>query len=353
MTSSRHCSYKYGSRRGAMVVLIAFCLPMLLALLVLFLGVTQIQLARGEMRVVADAAARAATESILRTEDEEAAFQQALAVTHDHNVSQEFVTLERSHVIFGQGRSVPNGEWQFLPGQQPYNAAQVQVVKSRDSQSGSVQLLLSLFGSTDFETSVAATASQIDHDIMFVIEAGGSMHAPNRWRGVLEALNQLVEVVPALGNTIRVGIVICHDEPVLAQSLAPANHEFLSRMIELHNDVKDVKLVQGRNLAGGLEMASDVLEAEKRVDLTADQTIIFLGNGHNNRGMEPVVAGELAATRAQVIYCVTFGHNADKDGKMEAAAAVTGGKFFDVQDLSILQPLFKELLVNPSIVLIR
>lgn len=336
-----------------MAPLIAFCLPMLLALLLLFIGISQIQLARGEMRVVADAAARAATESILRTQDEEMAYQQALQIATEHNVSNQNITLRRSDIVFGQGRSVVGSEWDFIPNLKPYNAARVKVIKSAESESGAVQFFLPLFGSTQFETAKIATASQIDHDIIFVVEAGGSMHAPERWKGVVAAFEQLVELVPTLGNKIRAGIVVCHTEPVLAQKLVPVNAEFVSAMKKIHEDVKDLQLIQGRNLGGGLKMASDVLEAQKRVDLTADQTIVFLGNGHNNLGTEPITAGRIAATRVQVIYCLVFGHNSDKDGKMESAALVTGGRFFDVQDHSILNTILKDVLVNPSIVLIE
>jgi len=48
------------SRSGAIAVLVAIILPMILALIVLFIGVAQIQLARAELRVSTDAAARAA-----------------------------------------------------------------------------------------------------------------------------------------------------------------------------------------------------------------------------------------------------------------------------------------------------
>jgi hypothetical protein len=341
------------SHKGAMAVLIAICLPMLLGVMVLFIGISQMQLARSELRVAADAAARAATESILRTGDEDAAYRKSLSITQSHSHLSQVFALERKRVVFGQGSSSEGGEWEFIPYQKPYNAAQVEVVKSADSKSGPVQLLLSFLGSPHFESSKFATASQIDHDIVFVIEAGGSMHAPQRWKGVLDALEQIVSIVPSLGNKVRVGVVVCHTEPILEQELIPANGDFLDRLIEIHNAIKDIKLVQGRSLGAGLELASDTLEAQKRLDQSADQTILFLGNGDHNQGTLPVTAARIAAQRGHVIYCVTFGHNADKDGMMESAALLTGGKFFDVQDLTLLKPILRDLLFNPSIVLIR
>jgi Mg-chelatase subunit ChlD len=341
------------ARKGAMAVLVAICLPMFLALIVMFVGISQMQLARSETRVAADAAARAATETILRTEDADAAFQTASAITKRHFHLDQGFSLDRKHVVFGQGSSNVGSEWDFIAGKKPFNAARVTVLKSAQSEAGPATLLLSLFGSPHFEPTQTAIASQIDHDIIFVIEAGGSMHVPQRWKGVLESLEQIAALVPTLGNKIRIGVVVCHKDPVLAQALMPANAEFVARMEEIHNDVKDTKLTQGRSLGGGLELASNVLEAEKRLDLAADQTIIFLGNGDHNQGTHPTVAARIAADRSQVIYCVTFGHNADKDGLMETAALITGGRFYHVEDLSILPSIMKDVLINPSIVLIQ
>ncbi len=336
-----------------MAVLVAICLPMILALIVMFVGISQMQLARSETRVAADAAARAATETILRTEDQDAAYQKALAITQQHFHLDQGFSLKPSDVVFGQGSSVVGSEWDFIPNRKPYNAAQVTLVKSAKSDSGPAELLLSLFGSPHFEPSKSATASQIDHDIMFVIEAGGSMHAPQRWKGVMDSFVLLVDIVPKLGNKVRVGVVVCHSDPVLEQELMQANGEFILRMEEIHQNVKNIKLTQGRALGGGLALASDALEAAKRLDLAADQTILFLGNGDHNQGIHPSVAAKTAAERGQVIYCVTFGHNSDKDGMMETAALMTGGEFFDVQDLSILEPIMRDVLVNPTLVLIR
>lgn len=349
----KQSTHRRHARRGAIAALIAICLPMILILIVMFVGISQMQLARSEMRVAADAAARAATENILRTEDKEAAYKQALSITKNHDVVSQSVTLERSKVVFGQGRSSEGSEWEFIPNQRPFNAAQVEVVKSSESASGPMDLLLSFLGSPHFDTRQTATASQIDHDIMFVIEAGGSMHAPQRWKGVLDALEELVALVPTLGNKTRVGVVICHKDPTVEQDLVQANAEFIDRMQEIHNEIKNVKLTQGRSLGGGLELASTVLVGAKRPDVPADQTILFLGNGHHNQGTHPSTAARMAAERGQVIYCVTFGHNADKDGMMETAALMTGGEFFDVQDNSVLPGIMRDVLINPSIVLIR
>lgn len=339
-------------RRGAMAILIALLLPMLLALVALFLGVAHIQLTRAEMRLAADASARAATEAILRTSNEDIAFRHALAVAATHEISNHKVILDRPDVIFGQARSESDGEWSFIPNQEPYNAARVNILKTSDSSSGAVQTLLPAFGPAFFETSKTATAAQVDHNIMLVVEAGGSMHAPERWEGVKTAIEEMTAIAQGLPNKIRVGLVECHNEPHLTEELSSGD-DIGSTLEALHNSLSDIKLSQGRNLGGGLELASNTLETSRTAGAIADETIIFLGNGHHTKGTSPLTAAQLAAFRGHVIYCLTFGHNADKNGDMESAALLSGGEFFEVTDVSALPGILRDLLFNPSIILIR
>lgn len=337
------------ARRGAMLVLVAILLPAVLSLVALFLGVSQMQLARSEMRLAADAAARAAAEAVLRTGDPEAAFETAAAIAATHNVSKQPVVLRREDVVFGAAVSTPAGEWKFIPNQTPFNAARVDVVKRRSAESGAVKSLFPGFGPAYFESDLSATAAQIDHEVMIVVEAGGSMHAPGRWEGVLAAFEHLAEVAPKMPNNIRVGMVACHNEPVLRMDLC-SGEDLAETMQKLLEELQQTKLRQARNLGGGLKLAADKLAKSKSV---ADQTILFLGNGHSNKGPSPVAAARSAAARGQVIYCLNFGHHPDKDGHMRAAAKATGGKSVNVTDTSELPEIVMNVLINPSIVLIQ
>lgn len=335
-----------------MVVLICITIPMVFALIALFIGVAQMQYARSEMRLAADAAARAATEAVLRTGDQNAAYQHASGIAANHRVMGRAIQLQRENVIFGQSRSVPNGEWKFTANAEPFNAARVDIIKHKDARSGAVQTLFPSFGPNFFETAQTATAAQIDHDIMLVIEAGGSMHAPNRWEYVMAAMEELVALAPQVPNNVRIGMVECHNEPVVRLEPSNGADDLLSVLQQLHEQAANTKLRQSRNLGGGLEAASNVLQGAKYGTIS-DQTIIFLGNGHHVKGTHPSDAARLAALRGQVIYAITFGHNQDKKGDMERAAGITGGEYFHVTEMSWLREILTDLLTNQSIVLIR
>ena len=207
------------------------------------------------------------------------------------------------------------------------------------------------FGPSSIATSKSATAGQIDHDLFLVIEAGGSMHAPDRWDGVLESVKQLSLALEELPNRIRVGLVICHNKPFVAMQLGEGDVVVTLERIE--EVIDDIKLRQGRNLGGGLQLASDLLEREKGRGSVADQTIVFLGNGHHTKGTHPVDAANSAAARHQRIHCLTFGNNADKNGDMAMAARITGGESMQVRDLALIPDILEGILVNQSIVLIQ
>ncbi len=337
-------------RRGAMAVLIVIILPMLFALVAFFFGVSQMQLARSELRVATDAATRAATEAVLRTGDEELAFQHAAAIAGAHTVISRPCVLERGDVVFGQSKSRVDGEWDFIEFAEPFNAARIDIQKANHTKSGPVQMLFPGFGPSSIATFKTATAGQIDHDLMLVIEAGGSMHSPDRWDGVLETIQQISIASQELPNRIRVGMVVCHNNPFVAKQLGDTD-DLAKTLARVSEEIADIKLHQGRNLGDGLRLASDVLERD--TSSVADQTIFFLGNGHHTKGTHPATAARLAASRKQIIHCFVFGKNADKNGDMELAAGITGGDFVEVHDFGILPDVLNRVLLNPSIVLIR
>ena len=230
-------------RKGAMVPLLCVLLPAALALVALFIGVSQMQYARSQMRLAADAAARAATEAVLRTDDRNAAFRHAAAIAANHDVMGEEVVLGRDDVVFGRATSIAGGEWVFSPNQRPFNATQVDILKNRESRSGVVRTLLPGFGPSFFETAQSATAAQIDHDVVIVIEAGGSMHAPGRWDGVMKGMEDIVSIVPDLPNRIQLGLVECHNEPTVKMDLSGQGDDLLASLQRLHDQASNTKLM--------------------------------------------------------------------------------------------------------------
>lgn len=348
-----HLSSRKVERHGAVVVLVCILLPMMLALMALFVGVSQMQYARGQMRVAADATARAAVEAVLRTGNPEVAFQRAAMIASQHDVMNRPLILERKFLEFGQSRSTSTGQWAFAANVEPFNAARVNIEKSRDAASGAVTTLFPAFGPGFYETAQTATAAQIDHDVVIVMETGGSMHAPGRWEGVLSAIKNLQIEAQCTPNRIRIGLVACKNQPTKYIDLSDCEGDVTAQLEQLGEEIDGTKLSQGRNLGDGLIMASEMLLDGSLSGTVADQTVLFLGNGHHVKGTLPTHAAATLAEHGHVLYSLTFGNNADKNGDMEAAALITGGEYHFISNENTLSALLSDLLNNPSIVLIR
>src|SRR5262245_45939723 len=95
-------------RRGAMLVLIAVILPILLFLVAMCVDIGYIQLVRTEMRASTDAAARAASEALSRTQDLNMARQAAKDLASANKVAASPLLLDDSDIAFGLSTRNPN-----------------------------------------------------------------------------------------------------------------------------------------------------------------------------------------------------------------------------------------------------
>ena len=69
-----------------------------------------------------------------------------------------------------------NGSWDFVAGAMPYNAVRVNAERIKGSTAGPVRLLVGgMLGVHTFEPSHVATASQVDQDVVLVLDRSGSM----------------------------------------------------------------------------------------------------------------------------------------------------------------------------------
>ncbi|MEZ5949419.1 MAG: pilus assembly protein TadG-related protein [Planctomycetaceae bacterium] len=113
------------ARRGAMLVLIAALMSVFLIALVFTIDVAYMQLVRTQLRVAADASAKAGMEALTRTESVVVARQVMRDVLASNQVAGRALTVQDQDIQFGRTGANPDGSWQFLPNQQPYQAIRV------------------------------------------------------------------------------------------------------------------------------------------------------------------------------------------------------------------------------------
>ena len=89
-------------RRGAIVVLCALMLPVLLIIFGFCIDYATMLRVRSEAQVVADLASKAATDTLARTNDEALATQAALDVAAANSIGGTSHTLTPDEIIFGR-----------------------------------------------------------------------------------------------------------------------------------------------------------------------------------------------------------------------------------------------------------
>ena len=170
-------------RRGAMLPLVAVCLPVILLFAAYSINIAQMQLTRTQLRTATDAASRAGARTLSITQSQNIAEATAIEAARRNTVSGAPLLLAPSEVQFGLSQPVSTGgRWDFAPASHSgdlRNSVRVTGRRTEGSLSGSIPLIFPVFSSSGvFEPVKIATATQIDRDISLVLDRSGSMTDP-------------------------------------------------------------------------------------------------------------------------------------------------------------------------------
>ena len=120
-------------RRGAMIVLIAVLMVVMIATVALSVDVAYMQLVRTQLRGSTDAASRASCEAFSRTRNPDDARLAARTAAGANFVAGRPLLLDDSDIVFGKAVMQPTGVWQFSAGATPTNS--VRIIGRRTSDS--------------------------------------------------------------------------------------------------------------------------------------------------------------------------------------------------------------------------
>ncbi|HIF01763.1 MAG TPA: hypothetical protein EYQ63_33375, partial [Fuerstia sp.] len=162
----RHAKVVSRNRRGAMLPLIAICLPVILACSAFAINIAWMQLTRTELRTATDAAARAGSCMLSRTQDTDIARATAMEAAARNTVGGSSLLLASTDVAFGM--SAPDGAGSWLFTEQPedthgLNGVHVTGRRTEGSASGAIPMLFTgIFDMGHFEPVKTAVASHMD-----------------------------------------------------------------------------------------------------------------------------------------------------------------------------------------------
>jgi Ca-activated chloride channel homolog len=355
------------SRRAAMLVLIAICLPLCIIMAAFAVDVAWMQLCRTELRTATDAAARAAAKELSLSQSVDKSRSRAKEAAARNSVAGDPLLLADADVEFGKGaQATPTSRFQFTPGAVNPNAVRVTGRRTDGSRSGPVNLLFAgVLGVEQFKPLETATSTQLDRDICLVLDRSGSMMeslngganpqgncdkphpTKSRWGALAIAVNSFLDELAKTKQDERVGMAsYSSDEKDCGNTykISTIDTDLVGDYSKVRGEITRIssKPVKGRTaISAGLDEGIKVLTGKKTRPF-AVKTIILMTDGIHNLGKEPILSARDAAKKDIVVHTITFSDDADIK-RMQDVANATGGKHFHAPDAAALVKIFKEI----------
>ena len=339
LTPLKHMMNRHANRRGAMLILVLLVMVLLLVAAVFSVDVAQMHLARAELRTATDAAARAGTEALARTDDPELAIQAALDAAARNDVFGEGLELRREDIILGTQVPGPNGSTNFVA-EEPFSS--VRVIGRRDGAApqGPVPLMFAnIFGVSDFSPVQTAVASASVIDIALVLDRSGSMDSLENGVTRIDSLKDAVsifinEIEDSSPNT-RVSLVSYSTQSTTDIALTDNLQQIIA---ETNAFVPD----GFTNIFQALRDGSDTLLVNNGGRLAADKVVILMTDGNFNVGGTPIPSANLTADRNHTIHTITFSSGANQ-GIMQQVANIGNGDHIHADNGDDLAAAFREI----------
>lgn len=340
-------------RQGAMLPLIAVAIVILFVAAVFAIDVARIHVVRSELRTATDAAARAAVESLGRTESEADAIQAALEIARLNPVAGEPLELDPAKIVFGSAAANTDGSFTFSAGNAGdvspdsiANSVRVLGERTRTSPSGDVRMFFGgLFGVENFETVQSATATRLDRDIALVLDKSGSMSTDNRFVGLVNGVSVFVEELNASKPRENVSLVVYDTFP--------------QKLLELSENLGTFKgEIEAQSPSGftgigrAMEVGLDSVLNDPNSKRLALRSMIVMTDGRQNRGVEPLDVAEVCRQANVVVHTITFSDGANQQ-LMKDVASLTGGTHLHATSNEQLVDAFREIARQLQVLLIE
>lgn len=365
-----HCRRsRQSNRRGAMLVLIAVCLPLLIIMAAFAVDVAYMQLVRTELRTSTDAAARAAAKELSLSQSVSTARARAKATAKRNLVAGDPLLLADGDIVFGNGVQANDAaRFKFTAGGTKPNAVQVNGKRTKGSATGPVDLLFAgALGVKQFQPDEIATSTLLDRDICLVVDRSGSMMwtltgaqlpkgapdcgPPDPTRSRWGALNTAVDgFINELDKTAQdEHLALCSYSSKTTEcgnkyNQSDINSDLVADYSTIRQEMAKLsaKPVKGSTcISAGIDEGIKVLTGKKTRPF-AVKTMIVMTDGIHNLGTEPLVSAKNAAKKDIVIHTITFSDDADIK-RMKDVAAATGGRHYHAPTAADLTKIFKEI----------
>ncbi len=384
---SRNGRRSRASRRGAITVLVAVTIGVLLILTAFAVNVAYMQLVREQLRVACDSASKAALVNLGATQNQATATALAQSVSNYNLVGGSAPQIPASGIVFGNATADSNGVYSFTAGANPLNAAQVKASVTRPLFMGT------FLSGGNFTASQVSLTTRISHDICLVLDRSASMAfdlssneyqypadvsagknplqmyftAPSptasRWAALTSAVNSFITTLQARNLDVHVSLVTFAEvwsfgaySSTDASLDVPLTSTF-SLIPTSMNAWGQQPLIGNTNIELGLAQAVTELTGP-RARTTADRTIILFTDGVPTTGNSDIASLTLADRQNSkiVTHVITFGGEAASGSyqtTMTNAAANGNGMYFNAPTAAQLTQAFQIIADSLPAVLIK
>lgn len=389
-------------RRGVSAILICAMLFVFVVCCALTVDVAYMQLIRTELRVATDAAAKAAAETLARTEDINEARRAAKQYAARNQVGGNAFRIRNNDVKFGRVSRSASGSYEFEEGGTPENAVRVVGRLASNARTKPIALFFApALGHDDFSTSTEATASQQDVEVCLCLDRSGSMgfdmegvdwsYPPNnpllnpfsswgsvwqnnlspphpvgsRWAVLANAVDIFLVEAGRYDNPPRTSLVTWSADytmPISPNTVyqastvdVPLPHTGTADWAANANAIESAintraaaPVMGGTNMSAGLDQAVAELNNPNASGL-ANKVIILLSDGQWNQGRDPALAAQDAVLAGITVHTISM---LSRDAAtLQEIADITGGKFYSASDEEELAAAFYELARTLPVVL--
>jgi Ca-activated chloride channel homolog len=343
LTATRKTRDRARSRKGAMLILICVMIFAFLVTVVFSVDIAYMNLVKSELRSATDAAAKAAAETLARTQDRNAAVARGQAIASENRVANQPLQLRSTDFAFGRSQQGRDGKFEFVVGGAPFNSVQVNGARTNSSASGSVPLFFGrIFNVNSFQPTELSTATYIQRDIVLVVDRSGSMLDFNKFNDLRAAITLFTSILASSPVEERVGLA--------SYATSQSEDVELTENLTLINNAMAAMPVDGfTNISGGIDAGGRIMSRGRSREFV-EKTMIVLTDGIQNRGRPARLAAQDAAAGGTTIHAITFGRDADQRA-MQEVARVGGGRFFHANNGAQLRQVFEEIALTLSTIL--
>ena len=363
----RRTRTRKATRSGAMLVLIAITLPLVVIMVAFAVDVAWMQLVRTELRTATDAAARAGAKQLSLQQSEAVARAAAKDAAAQNLVAGSPLVVRDDEIELGfSTQATRNSRFVFTPGGSTLNAVKVTGNRTNSSAGGPVALFLGrVMGVSHFQPTLTAVSTQLDRDICLVVDRSGSMmrdefgnnirqpscsppHVPrSKWHALDVAVTGFLAELDDTAQREQCGMV-SYSSAGSSCGFNFSTSEIHARLSFSYSTIRsEMSQLGSRPVAGftnihaGIRNGIRVL-TDSNARPFALRTMVVMTDGRHNRGPEPVIAARAAAAENIKIHTVTFSDEADFS-RMRAVADATGGQHFHAPDAEALEEIFREI----------